>query len=247
MVAADLLSVVGEVRTILTFRVTADATERLLPTGWTAEAIATGEASGANLRVALTDQLVAHDSAGRREPTGRFAPLVIPAIRPDMPRAVAMVVGVLTSRPQYDPYGNSVLAQVEVDRRVRTNASGTSVAEETWSFRTSDGDHLELDVVYGRAATVHSVVEVPIHSGTDPSYYRIYRIEQAADVVRGGGVDRVSHYRFRATGPLLGRLFEGSPTLVSITSLPWCRREIHHPSGMEPGPDRGVRPDPPRA
>jgi len=64
-----------------------------------------------------------------------------------------------------------------------------------------------------------------------PDFYRIYRIEQAADVVRSaaGGTDRVQKYFFKASGPLLSLLFNGSEQLVSITSTPWYSRQAFLP------------------
>ena len=69
------------------------------------------------------------------------------------------------------------------------------------------------------------------HSGVKPDFYRIYRIEQAADVVRSTATstDRAQKYAFKATGAKLSPLFNGSEQLVSITSLPFYTRQVSLP------------------
>jgi hypothetical protein len=57
-------------------------------------------------------------------------------------------------------------------------------------------------------------VEAKIHSAIKPDFYRIYRIEQAVDVVRSVPARQFS------------QLFDGSEQLISITSLPWYSREV---------------------
>jgi hypothetical protein len=43
------------------------------------------------------------------------------------------------------------------------------------------------------------------------------------------GIDRVSKFSIKATGPKLSALFDGSEQLVSITSLPGYMRWIYLP------------------
>ena len=75
-------------------------------------------------------------------------------------------------------------------------------------------------------------VEAKIHSAAKPAFYRIYRLEQAADVVRStaASIDRVSKFSFKATGPTLGPIFDGTEQLISITSIPSYSRSIYLPA-----------------
>jgi len=52
-----------------------------------------------------------------------------------------------------------------------------------------------------------------------------------ADVVKStaAGVNRATSLAFRATGPKLGELFDGSQQLVGVTSTPAYSRTIHLP------------------
>ena len=79
--------------------------------------------------------------------------------------------------------------------------------------------------------SVRGEAEAKVHSAAKPDFYRIYQIEQAADVARSTstGVDRVTKFSFEALGPKLAPLFEGSQELVSITSVPFYSRSIYVP------------------
>ena len=70
-----------------------------------------------------------------------------------------------------------------------------------------------------------------VYSGAKPDFYRVYRFEQATDVVRSTvtGVDRAQNVSFRASGRQLTPLFDGSEQLISITAIPWYSRQIFLP------------------
>jgi hypothetical protein len=74
-------------------------------------------------------------------------------------------------------------------------------------------------------------VEAKIYSAAKPEFYRIYRFEQAADVARSTatGIDRVTKFSIKATGPKLTPLFDGSEQLISVTSIPHYLRSIYLP------------------
>jgi hypothetical protein len=133
------------------------------------------------------------------------------------------------------PYGAEPPAKVTVDRRERTDATGTSTAEETWEFVGDGGDKIQSQLSYTRGAAERSKIETKPHSPVKPEFYRIYRIEQAADLVRStaSGVDRARSISFTASGPKLSQLFDdGKEELVSITSLPWYSRQVTLPEGV---------------
>jgi len=97
-----------------------------------------------------------------------------------------MVVTGLASIPSYapGPYGVFSLASATVDRHVHTDPGGRSNIEEAWEFKADGGDLVQLELQYDRGALTRSKVETRPHSAVKPEFYRIYRIEQAADIVR---------------------------------------------------------------
>ena len=67
-----------------------------------------------------------------------------------------------------------------------------------------------------------------MYSAAKPGFYRIYRSEQARDIVRGLDTDRVKKIDFKASGPKLGPLFDGAQ-LIGVTSEPWYTRQTYLP------------------
>ena len=118
-----------------------------------------------------------------------------------------------------------------MDRHVHIDAAGKSTVEESWQFK-GDGDTILLQLEYVGGVPVRSKLEVTPHSAVKPDFYRIYRFEQAADVVRSTvtGTDRALKYAFNAMGAKLSPLFDGSEQLISITSVPFYSRQIFLPA-----------------
>jgi len=64
-----------------------------------------------------------------------------------------------------------------------------------------------------------------------PDFYRIYRVEQATDVLRSTatGVDRIMKLSFKASGDKFGQLFDGTEQLISVVSIPYYSRQTSLP------------------
>jgi len=75
--------------------------------------------------------------------------------------------------------------------------------------------------------------EATPHSAKTPEFYRIYRIEQATDVVRSiaTGTDRAQKVAFKAAGEPFAQMFDGTEQLISITSVPFYTRQVFLPNG----------------
>jgi hypothetical protein len=114
---------------------------------------------------------------------------------------------------------------------MRTNDDDGSKAEESWQFEGEDGDSIQLRLELLRGTAAMGKVEAKVHSAVKPEFYRIYRIEEAVDVVRRADseTDRVQNYLFKASGPRFASVFDGSEQLVSITSFPWYWRRAFLP------------------
>jgi hypothetical protein len=230
-----LVGTYGEVRTVLAFKASPAAVQKLLPEGWESAPIAGGPSKDANLNVVFMDWITVTNPDGTPGNTARIAAIVAPARKKGTQEAVPMVVsGLAPGSFAPGPYGTEPPAKVTVDRHERTDASGTSTAEEAWEYVGDGGDKIQLQLRYTRGVAERSKIEAKPHSPVKPEFYRIYRIEQAADVVRSTvtGVDRVQNISFTASGPKLSQLFDCKEEVVSITSLPWYSRQVTLPAGM---------------
>jgi hypothetical protein len=228
-----LIGTYVEARTVLAFKVSDAALQTIVPKGWRVIPISTGAAKDANLTVLLVDALVAQAPDGVSEPLFRIAALSIQSKKPEMETPVAMIAGGFESVQKYVPgaYGFS-LGRTTVERNLRADPDGTSTTRESWRFRGDDGSSIELELHYVRGLAMHGVMETRVYSASNPDFYRIYRIEQAEDVVRSvsTGTDRVRKFAFKASGPQFAQLFDGSERLISITSLPWYTRQVSLPA-----------------
>jgi hypothetical protein len=228
-----LVGTYGEQRTVLAFKVPDTAAQKLLPEGWQVSPPSAGPSKDANLNVVFVDVLTVQNPDGTPGETYRVAALVVPAKKKGTDAAVPMVVGGLASTPASVPgaYGNFSLARATVDRQAHTDPSGKTNVEESWEFKGDGGEAIGLQLQYDRGVAARSKAEAMPHSGVTPDFYRIYRIEQAADVVRSTATstDRAQKYSFKVTGAKLAPLFNGSQQLVSITSLPFYTRQVSLP------------------
>ena len=225
----------GELRTVVAFKIPEAAVQKFLPEGWQASPAASGPSKDANLNVVFIDVLTAQNPDGSAAETYRAAVLVVPAKKQGTDAAVPMVVGGLSTPPNAPgAYGNFTVAGATIDRRIRTEATGKSDVEESWEFKNDSGDAIELELRFVPGATTRIKAETRPHSGVKPDFYRIYRTEQAADVVRSiaTGFDRTQKYAFKATGVKLSPVFNGSEQLISITSLPFYTRQVSLPEDV---------------
>jgi hypothetical protein len=179
----------------------------------------------------LIDRLTAQDAEGKALNPGRIVTLSIPA-----KKAGSETRGTMLFR-NYSwsasgvpgPYGVSVEASTTMERKVRIDPTGVANVEEAWELRSQDGDSIQIQIHYVRGAMTTGKVEQMMYSATKPDFYRIYRSEQATDVVRGDGTDRVGKIIFKAAGPKIAPLFDGSEQLIGVTANPWYTRQTYLP------------------
>lgn len=227
------VNTVAAQRTHLSFKMPDAAVQKLLPEGWQPSPSNAGPSKDANLTVVFVDLLAVQNPDGSPGETFRVAGLAIPAKKKGTDATVPMVVGGFASTPSYvpGPYGGFALASATVDRHVHTDSAGKSNVEESWEFKGDGGDAIQLQLQYVGGVAARSKAEAMPHSAVKPDFYRIYRFEQAADVVRSTvtNTDRAQKYAFKATGGKLSQVFDGSEQLISITSLPFYSRQIFLP------------------
>jgi len=222
----------ASVRTMLNFKAPAGAVEKLLPAGWQVDAPTAGPAAGANLRITFIDGVWAHDGEGKPQPaTGRNITVGVPVKQQGAEIRGQMLFGGYTTGPAPGVYSVFAKSSTSSQRTVRTSADGVATVEEAWDVKSDGGDAIQYQLHYVRGVAAAEKVDIRIYSGAKPEFYRIYRYTQAADVVRGAGVaaERVKAFIFKATGPKLAPLFDGTEQLVSIVALPYYSRQVYLP------------------
>jgi hypothetical protein len=221
------------VRTGLTFKVADAVAQKLLPAGWELNSPTAGPTKGFNLGITLIDNVLVQDPEGKPLPPRSTIVLNIPAKRTGTGEAATMVFGgFIAQAGSPGPYGVYAPANITVGRRSHTGSDGKSMITETWQAKADDGGLLDIQIEFERGTPARGKVEAKIHSAAKPDFYRVYRFEQAADVARSSaaGIDHVSKFSFKATGPTLAPIFDGTEQLISITSIPSYSRSIYLPA-----------------
>jgi hypothetical protein len=219
-------------RTILAFQLPDAFVQKLLPAGFELNSPTTGPSKGYNLGITLIDFLMIQDPEGKPLPPRPAVALNIPAKKTALGEAVGVVFGGFMAQAAVPgPYFVFGAAKITVDRRSDTDADGKSIIDETWVVKADDGSALEIELQFARGVPTRGKGEAKPYSAAKPEFYRIYRFEQAVDVARSTttGIDRVSKFSFKASGPKLAPVFDGSERLVSITSIPSYSRSIYLP------------------
>ena len=142
-----------------------------------------------------------------------------------------VAAGLFTANYAPGSYGVFLPARITVDRKVRMDLDGKTTVDETWEVRAEGGHSVDIHVQFVAGVPTNSKVDVRVYSAAKPDYFRIYRFEQASEVVRSvpSGVDRVSRVSVKAAGDKLGPLFNGSQ-IISVTSIPWYSRQVYLPA-----------------
>lgn len=222
-----------DVRTTLAFKVSDAQLQKLLPEGWEPNSPTSGPAKGANLNLVLIDQAAQQDAQGASLKPVRGVAVAVPVKKRGTDIAAAMVVGGLFE-PHGAPgaYGVYLPAQVTSRRTQSAGTDGKSMIEESWQFRGGEGNAVDLQLQFERGLAAPSKVESKTYSAAHPDFFRIYRFEAVSDVARSvpAGIDRVVRISFKASGPQLAALFDGSEQLISVTSIPSYSRKVFLPA-----------------
>lgn len=222
-------------RVVLAFKANAAEIQRWLPAPWQASPMADGPAKDANLMVTFVDRLLDQNAEGKPAAiaTYRVVALAIPARNPQTGDAGPLLIRLYNSNPDAIPgfYKTAVLASVEREASWSGADNSLGLANERWEMKDGKGGTLQLQLQYQRGTPTRGKVEAKPRSGSDPATWRIYRIEQATDVVKSvpTGVDRLKSYRFRNNVAELQKLFDGSEQLVAVTAIPSYTRQTFLP------------------
>jgi len=229
-----LVTTDAAVRTILAFKVSDAAVHALLPTGWQSSPFNAGPSKDANVTVTFVHPVVAQGPDGQPQDLTEIAAITLMAKRTGTDAAVPLVFAGFASKPSYvpGPYGAFEIGKANVEQNVHTDPTGTTTVHESWEFTGDNAKSIQLDLQYVRGPAVRGRTEARPHSAKTPDFYRIYRIEQASDVVRSAatGVDRIQKIAFKVTGQPFAQLFDGTEQLISVTSLPFFTRQVSLPS-----------------
>lgn len=222
-------------RIVLAFRVAEAELQRWVPAPWQINPAAAGPSKDANLLIIFVDRLLDQDAEGKPAavPTYRVVALAVPDRHPQTGEAGNLLIRLFNSNPKAVPgfYKTAVPATIRREQTLKGESNEPGVGTDWWEMRDTAGGMMELRVQDQRGTPSRVKAEAKPRSVSDPTVWRIYRLEQGVDVVKSipAGIDRVQSYHFCVAVPELAKLFDGSEKLISITVIPWYTRQTFLP------------------
>ena len=194
-----------------------------------------GPLKEANFFILFVDAFLIQDPQGKPDKRGiaRKTVFAVPVKHTQTGEMAFLVTGGFTSDSQDvpGPYKNSVQATIRREQTYKRANLEAAVVEDFWEVRDARGGGIELQVQYQSALPSRAKAEQKIYSAVEPSFFRIYRIETATDILKSipAGINRVENYQLRVAVPELGKLFDGTEQLVGISAIPLYVRQIFLP------------------
>src|SRR4029453_10732786 len=178
----------ADTRVVISLVVKPEAAQQWLTGPWQVNPVASGPSQGANTSLVFVDQHLVVDPDGKPAGSGinRILALVVPGKHSGTGETASVVARLFSADPSYvpSPYKNAVPGQIRRERAVRESNTEPASGRELWTVRDSAGGTVELSFDYIGALPVRSKSESKVYSAVEPAFFRIYRVEQGADVVK---------------------------------------------------------------
>lgn len=233
VMAESLVETINENRLLLFFKLPETEAQAVLPEGWSLAPVPRGPAAGANVLMVMIDRVsaVGPDQQPLDPGENRLAVLVVFGQDAEAGEGGPVVVAGWSDAAGAVPgaYGNYSDAVVTFERRIV--AGETTDVEEQWSVSGEGGARFGVALAYARTSPAFSTFDQKVYSGSDPSFYRIYRGDQGGIVAMSGplAIGAAEDVKIEAEGDMLGALFDENAELVAVLHLPWYRRDTFLP------------------
>jgi len=211
-------------RILIGFNVSSAGLQPMLPEGWVPIPYPRGPLAGANLLVSLIDRALDLDPDGKPKtpPNSRATTLLGLAKQDGGDEVRLFIYRVYTTAPGYDPYGNSMNAEVS-----RTASTGGAANEgrsrsEVWNIAPENGGELDVSVAFTSGARGWTSSEANPHSNINPDFSRIYRSDRLVDLAMSApmGKPLAGEFGFSSTVPELADIFDGTEEAIAILDMP---------------------------
>jgi hypothetical protein len=108
-------------------------------------------------RLRQRPRLTAQNAEGKALDPVRIVTLSIPAKKKGSETRGTMLFRIYSSSAGGvpGPYGVSVHASANMERKVRIDPAGTATVEESWELQSQDGDSIQFQIQYIRGASTH--------------------------------------------------------------------------------------------
>lgn len=233
--AETLFQSTADTRLTVAFRVGQAELQKLVPAPWQVMPIPGGPLKEANFFFVFIDSFLVLDAQGKPDQGGvtRKVAFAVPAKHTQTGEMATVITGGFTANIAEvpGPYKDFVQATVRREQTHKGVNMEIGVGEDFWEVKDNHGGIIELRIQYQGALPPRAKSEQKIYSAVEPSFFRIYRIDTATDIVKSipAGIERVQNYQFRVAMPELKKLFDGTEQLVAVAVIPLYVRQIFLP------------------
>ena len=225
----------ADTRVVVSLQVKPEAAQQWLTGPWQVNPVPSGPSKGANAVLVFVDQQLVLDADGKPAGSGinRLLALVVPGKHAGTGELATVVARLFSADPAYvpSPYKTAVPGQIRRERMVRESNVEPPSGRESWTVRDSAGSVVELTFDYIGGVPARSKSESKVYSAVEPTFFRIYRVEQGADIVKSvpDNIDRVQNLKLTIGIQELRKTFDGSEKVVSVAMIPWYLRQVSLP------------------
>jgi hypothetical protein len=233
--AETLVQSTADTRLVVAMRVGQAELQKLVPAPWQVSPIPGGPVKEANFMIVFIDTFLVQDAQGKPDKGAitRKVVFAVPAKHTQTGEMATLITGGFTANINEvpGPYKDFVQATIRREQTQKGVNVEPVLGGDFWEVRDVRGVVIELRIQYQQALLSRAKLEQKVYSGVEPSFFRIYRVDQATDIVKSipAGIDRVQNYQFRVAVPELKKLFDGTEQLVAITVIPLYVRQIFLP------------------
>jgi hypothetical protein len=185
--AESIVEQVVDTRLVLAFRVDPAELQKVIPGPWEIAGAAAGPVKDANFNVIFYERMLQQDGAGASMGPPYHFVVLASAVKPKEASAAASVVSrIYASDPKRvpGPYKNSLLSTVEHHSVIDSGSADPATVEETWEVRAPPSHKISLNVKYEKSTPARQKSEGKVYSSVDTMFYRIYRWDLLAEIVR---------------------------------------------------------------
>lgn len=221
-VSAELLGYAHERRTVISWTVSEDVFDGILPEGWHAEQQGSGPHQGANFFLVLADQTHFEDVSPIRSRISDVQATIwtLPAASEDE-SGFMVLGGMITPKAAPGDYEVYLPASVLVNRTTEPRGGETLMHEE-WEVRSNGEDDIRVRLTYNATDPQKMYDRTHTFSGLDPDIQRLYEYDEDGVVLysRPAGVERLQSLEVDADGSPLDVFLDGSAQLVGVVTMP---------------------------
>ena len=228
--SAELLRHAQEARTVISWSVSEEELNRLMPEGWQSQRETKGPHEGANFFLVLADQHHTQPAGGNGAALSNIQAAVWTGPAAGNGEAGYMILGgMITPGAAPGDYGVYLPAMFQVSKTTDQRGAVRLNVEE-WEVRGEGAEVIRVRLAYDSEDPHKSRAETHTYSGMNPEIERLYDYDEDALILhsRAKGIEGVAELEVDASGGPLARLLRGAE-LTAVISMPRVRIDVYLP------------------